>query len=72
MADVVATVAVVFATCGMLYIMWQMLLPSLLADVIAIFVAVFVADVMATMADVIAINKTDVIGRCYLPGWQME
>ena len=57
---------------GMLYIMWQMLLPSLLADVIAIFVAVFVTDVMATMADGIAINETDVIGRCYLPGWQME
>ena len=46
---------------GILYIMWQMLLPSLLADVIAIFVAVFVADVMATMADGIAINKTDVM-----------
>ena len=32
----------------------------------------FVADVMAIMADGIAICKTDVIGRCYLPGWQME
>ena len=36
------------------------------------FVAVFVADVMATMADGIAICKIDVIGRCYLPGWKME
>ena len=50
-----------------------MLLPSLLADVIAIlFVAVFLADVISTMADGIAISETDVIGRCYLPGWQME
>ena len=39
--------------------MWQILFPSLLADVIAIFVAVFVADVMATVADGIAINKTN-------------
>ena len=72
MAVVVATVAVGFAPCGNVVYLWQMLLPSLLADVIAIPVAVFVADVMATMADGIAISKTDVIGRCYLPGWQME
>ena len=72
MADVLPLWLLFLPLVGMLYILWQMLLPSLLADVIAIFVAVFVADVMATMADVIAINKTDVIGRCYLPGWQME
>ena len=72
MADVVATVAVVFATCGNVVYLWQMLLPSLLADVIAILDAVFVADVMVTMADGIAISKTDVIFSCYLPGWQME
>ena len=51
-----------------------MLLPSLLADVIAMLVCccVFVADVIATMPDGIANCETDVIGRCYLPGWQME
>ena len=37
-ADVVATVAVVLPLVGMLYHLWQMLLPSLLADVIAILV----------------------------------
>ena len=67
---------------------WQMLLPLVgmmyhsMADVISIFVGwyychacvllYFVADVIATMADGIAICENDVIGRCYLPGWQME
>ena len=55
-------------------ILWQMLLPSLLADVIVILFLLlcFVVDVTATMADGIAICETDVIGRCYLPGWQMD
>ena len=51
-----------------------MLLPSVLDDVIAILFLLlcFVADVIATMADGIAICETHVIGKCYLPGWQME
>ena len=72
MADVVATVAMVCATCGNVVYLWQLLLPSWLANVIAIHVAVFVADVIATIADDIAINKSSVIGICYLLGWQME
>ena len=36
------------------------------------FCCCIVADVVATLADGIAIYKTDVIGRCCLPGWQME
>ena len=73
-ADVIATVAVVVATCGNDV--------SFYADVIAVFVGwcychacvllYFVSDVIFTMADGIAICETDVIGRCYLPGWQME
>ena len=74
MADVVATVAVVFATCGNVvsfygrcycHLCWLMLLPYFL-------LLCFLADVISTMADGIAISETDVIGRCYLPGWQME
>ena len=54
-------------------ILWQMLLPSLLADVIAMLLLLcFVADVIVTMADGIVIRKTDVIGRCYLQGWKLE
>ena len=67
-ADVVATLAMVCATCGNVYI-WQLLLPSWLGNIIAIHIAVFVADVIATIANDIAINKSDVIGTCYLTGW---
>ena len=71
-ADVVATGAVVCATCGNVV--------YFVADVIAIFVGwcychtccCVCGRCYGTMADGIAINKTDVIGRCYLPGWQME
>ena len=64
--------AMVCATCGNVVYLGQLLLPSWLANVIAIHVAVFVADVIATIGDGITINMSDVIGRCYLPGWQME
>ena len=36
------------------------------------FCCCIVADVVVTMADGIAIYKTDVIGRCCLAGWKME
>ena len=42
---------------------WLMLLPNLL---------LCLADVIANMADVIAIYNLFLLGRCYLPEWQME
>ena len=87
LADVIAIVCVLFGWWQMLLPLWLLFVPLVgmlyhfMADVIAIFVgwcychafvAVFVADVMATVADGIAIYKTDVIGRCYLPEWQIE
>ena len=71
-ADVVATVAVVFCHLWGCIILWQMLLPSCWLMLLPCFCCCIVADVVATMADGIAIYKTDVIGRCCLPGWQME
>ena len=52
-------VGILYHFCERCYchLCWLMLLPC--------FVAVFVADVMATMADGIAIYKIDVIARCY-------
>ena len=71
----------------MLLPLWLLLLPLVgmmyhsIADVMAIFrlmlvpclnVAVFLADVITTMGDGIAIYENFVIGRCCLPGWQMQ
>ena len=57
---------------GCCIILWQMLLPSCWLILLPCFCCCIVADVVATMADGITIYKTDVIGRCCLPGWQME
>ena len=88
LADVIAIVGMLLGWWQMLLSLWLLFLPLVgmmyhsKADVIAIFVGwcychacvllYFVADVIATMADGIAICENDVIGRCYLPGWQME
>ena len=87
LADVIAMICILLSLWQMLLPLWLLVLPLVgmmyhsIADVMAIFrlmlvpclnVAVFLADVITTMGDGIAIYENFVIGRCCLPGWQMQ